>query len=145
MNFSPPLLPYGKFCHRADAVNATAQKIALRANGNPQKSINFVHWSGGCGMNEISAQFLTLRVAQFRFYDNASPTGMRDRSKVSETVPAQGTLETKHFEKKTTTPANARNAQAFAEPIMRYNFIDGFLKLKQSHQLTHTTHRLSQS
>src|SRR3989339_1573990 len=103
MNFSPPLLPYGKFCHRADAVNATAQKIALRANGNPQKSINFVHWSGGCGMNEITARLLTLRVAQFRFYDNASPTGMRDRSKVSETVPAQVPLETKHFEKHNNT------------------------------------------
>ena len=89
MNFSPTQLPYGKFCHRADAENATAQKIALRANGNPQKFINFVHWSGGCGMNEITARLLTLRVAQFRFYDNASPTGMRDRSKVSETVPAQ--------------------------------------------------------
>ena len=65
MNFSPTQLPYGKFCHRADAVNATAQKIALRANGNPQKSINFVHWSGGCGMNEITARLLTLRIAQF--------------------------------------------------------------------------------
>jgi len=50
MNFSPPQLPYGKFCHRADAVNATAQKIALRANGNPQKSINFVHWSSSDGI-----------------------------------------------------------------------------------------------
>jgi len=26
------------------------------------------------------------------FHDNASPTGMRDRSKVKKTVPAQGTL-----------------------------------------------------
>jgi len=50
MYFSPPQLPYGKFCHRADAVNATAQKIALRANGNPQKSINFVHWSSSDGI-----------------------------------------------------------------------------------------------
>jgi len=50
MNFSPTQLPDGKFCHRADAVNATAQKIALRANGNPQKSINFVHWSSGDGI-----------------------------------------------------------------------------------------------
>jgi len=35
---------------------------------------------------------VTLRVAQFFFYDNASPAGMRDRSKVKKTVPAQGTL-----------------------------------------------------
>ena len=28
------------------------------------------------------------------FHDNASPTGMRDRSKVKKTVPAQGTLPT---------------------------------------------------
>jgi len=26
------------------------------------------------------------------FHDNASPAGMRDRSKVKKTVPAQGTL-----------------------------------------------------
>ena len=32
---------------------------------NPQKFINFVHWSGGCGMNEITARLLTLRIAQF--------------------------------------------------------------------------------
>ena len=35
------------------------------------------------------ARCLTLRVAQFFFHDNASPTGMRDRSKVKKTVPAQ--------------------------------------------------------
>jgi len=37
----------------------------------------------------INGQVVTLRVAQFFFYDNASPTGMRDRSKVKKTVPAQ--------------------------------------------------------
>jgi len=40
---------------------------------------------------------------------------MRDRFKVKKTVPAQGTLETKHFEK------------------------------TQQHNLTHATHWLSQS
>ena len=38
------------------------------------------------------SQLVTLRVAQFFFHDNASPAGMRDRSKVKKTVPAQGTL-----------------------------------------------------
>jgi len=61
------------------------------------------------------SQLVTLRVAQFFFHDNASPAGMRDRSKVKKTVPAQGTLETKHFEKKTTTQSYSRNALAFAE------------------------------
>jgi len=64
-------------------------------------------------------QLLTLRVAQFFFHDNASPAGMRDRSKVKKTVPAQVPLETKHFEKKTTTQSYSRNALAFAELIMR--------------------------
>ncbi len=36
----------------------------------------------------------TLRVAQFFSHDNASPAGMRDRSKVKKTVPAQVPLGT---------------------------------------------------
>ena len=77
------------------------------------------------------SQLVTLRVAQFFFHDNASPAGMRDRSKVKKTVPAQGTLETKHFEKPT-TQSYSRNALAFAELIMRWDFIDEILK-KNNH------------
>jgi len=75
MNFSPPQLPYGKFCHRADAVNATAQKIALRANGNPQKSINFVHWSSSDGIKWNNSQIANTAHSTIFFNYDASPSG----------------------------------------------------------------------
>jgi len=36
-----------------------------------------------------------MRVAQFFFHDNASPAGMRDRSKVNKTCASAGTVRNK--------------------------------------------------
>ena len=67
----PTLLPDGKFGYRADAENATAQKIALMGKlANTQKFINFEHWSGGYGINYNNSQIANIELAQFCIHLN---------------------------------------------------------------------------